>query len=71
VPFRCFFRGKMENEKCVALIQLYKPKEVLWNSKSANYHNKSIRDYAWKDIRDEMKMPVHTKEKSLELRSLT
>jgi hypothetical protein len=41
-----FFRGKMENEKCLALIQLYKSKEVLWNSKSANYHNKIIREDA-------------------------
>ena len=58
MAFRCFFRGKMVNEKCLALIQLYKSKEVLWNSKSANYHNKSIRVDAWKDIGDEMKMPV-------------
>jgi hypothetical protein len=44
MAFRCFFRGKMENEKCLALSQLYKSKEVLWNSKSGNYPNKSIRE---------------------------
>jgi hypothetical protein len=64
-------------------MQLYKSEEVLWNSKSANYHNKSIREDAWKDIGDEMKMPVqdlkrklqlywlHTEDKSPELRSFT
>jgi hypothetical protein len=36
----------MENKKCLALIQLYKSKQILWNSKSANCHNKSIREDA-------------------------
>jgi hypothetical protein len=40
------------------LVQLYKSEEVLWNSKSANYRNRSIREGAWKDISDEMKMPL-------------
>jgi hypothetical protein len=40
----------------LALIQLYKSKEVLWNSKSANYRNKSTREDTWKDIDDEKKM---------------
>ncbi|KDR02897.1 hypothetical protein L798_04565 [Zootermopsis nevadensis] len=48
----------MKNEKCVALIQIYKSKEVMWNSKVVNYHNKSKREDAWKDIGDQMKMPV-------------
>jgi hypothetical protein len=57
VAFRRFFRDKMENVKCLAVIQIYKSKEILWNSKSANYHNRSIREDAWKDIGDEIKMP--------------
>jgi hypothetical protein len=65
VAFRCFFRGKMENEECLALIQLYKSEEVLWNSKSANYHNKSIRENAWKDIGDEMKVSVQDLKKKM------
>jgi hypothetical protein len=40
--FQCFFSSKMENKNCLALIQLFKSKALLWNSKSANYHNKSI-----------------------------
>jgi hypothetical protein len=48
----------MENEKCLALIQLYKSEEVLWNSKSANYHNKSILEDAWKDISRELRNSV-------------
>ncbi|PNF25136.1 hypothetical protein B7P43_G01993 [Cryptotermes secundus] len=55
----------MENKKCLTLIQLYKSKEVLWNSKSANYYNKSIREDAWKDIGDEMKMPVQDLKKRM------
>lgn len=55
----------MENEKCIALIQLYKSKEVLWNSKGANYHNKSMRKDAWKYIGDEMKMPVQDLKKKM------
>ncbi|PNF29987.1 hypothetical protein B7P43_G06964, partial [Cryptotermes secundus] len=38
--------------------QLYKSKAVLWNSKSANCRNKIIREDAWKDKGDEMKMAV-------------
>jgi hypothetical protein len=48
----------MENEMCLALIQLYKSKQVLWNSKSAKYYKESMGENAWKDIGDEMKMPV-------------
>ncbi|PNF25029.1 hypothetical protein B7P43_G06984 [Cryptotermes secundus] len=55
----------MEKEKCLALIRLYKSKEVLWNSKGTNYHNKSIREEAWKDVGDEMKMPVQDLKKKM------
>jgi hypothetical protein len=48
----------MEKEKCLALIELYKFKELFRNPKCANYHNKSIRENVRKDIDDEMKMPV-------------
>jgi hypothetical protein len=58
VAFRCFCRGKLENGKCLALIPLYKSEEVLWNSKSANYRNRSKREGALKHIGDEMRMPV-------------
>jgi hypothetical protein len=58
VLWRCFFQSKMENEQCLALIQLYTSKAVLWNSKSANYRNKSVHEDAWKDIGDELKMSV-------------
>jgi hypothetical protein len=65
MAFRCFFRGKMENANCLALIQLCKSKYVLWNSKNANYHNKCIREDAWKDVDDEMKMPVQYLKKKM------
>jgi ribosomal protein S18 len=67
VAFRCFFRGRMENGKCLALIQLYKSKEVLWNSKSDNYHHKSIREDARKDMGDKIKMPVQDLKKKTTL----
>jgi hypothetical protein len=71
VAFRCFFRGKMENEKCLALIHLYKSKAVLCNSKSANYHNKGIRGDVWKGIGDEMKMPVQDLKNDIRVKFLT
>lgn len=39
-------------------MKFYKSEEVLWNSKSANYHNKSILEDSWKETGDEMKIPV-------------
>lgn len=37
---------------------MYSAKELLWNPKHANYHNKSLREDAWKDISGTMKIPV-------------
>jgi hypothetical protein len=65
VAFRCFFRGRMENEKCLALIRLYKSKEVLWNSKSADCHNKSIREHALINSRTRQPRAIDTQHKAI------
>jgi hypothetical protein len=54
----------------VVLIQLCRSKEVLWNSKSANYHNKIIREGTWKGIGDEMKMPVQDLKNDIRVKML-
>jgi hypothetical protein len=61
----------MENEKCLALIRLYKSKEVFWNSKSAKYPNKSIREDAWKGIGNEMKMPIQDLKNDIRVKFVT
>ncbi|XP_060844852.1 uncharacterized protein LOC132924505 [Rhopalosiphum padi] len=48
----------MDNEKCRVLIQLYGAKDFLWNSKSPLYHNKSVREDAWKEISSVMNIPA-------------
>ncbi|CAF4947320.1 unnamed protein product [Pieris macdunnoughi] len=48
----------MDNEKCRILIQLYSAKEFLWNSKSTQYHNKSLRYDAWIEISKKMDIPI-------------
>ncbi|KAF9406111.1 hypothetical protein HW555_013417, partial [Spodoptera exigua] len=37
---------------------LYGTNKLLWNSKSASYHNKSLREDAWREISIEMGVPV-------------
>ncbi|XP_049773820.1 uncharacterized protein LOC126161786 isoform X1 [Schistocerca cancellata] len=49
----------MDHAKCIALIKLYKSKEPLWNVRNPYYRVKSVREQAWKEISDEMKMPLH------------
>lgn len=48
----------MDNQSCRKLIQLYGTKELLWNSKDSSYHNKSLREDAWREISSEMGLPV-------------
>lgn len=48
----------MDNQSCRKLIQLYGIKELLWNSKSSFYHNKSLREDAWREISCDMGVPV-------------
>ncbi|KAF9406810.1 hypothetical protein HW555_012949 [Spodoptera exigua] len=39
-------------------MSLYGTNKLLWNSKSASYHNKSLREDAWREISSEMGVPV-------------
>ncbi|KAF5297834.1 hypothetical protein FQR65_LT19668 [Abscondita terminalis] len=48
----------MDNETCRVLIKLYGTKDLLWNSKSPHYHNKSLRQDAWNEISSIMVVPV-------------
>lgn len=51
-------RNNMDNEKCLELIRLYGEKKVLWNTKLAEYHNKTLREDAWRDISAKMGIDV-------------
>lgn len=59
------FATTMDNEKCRVLIQLYGAKDFLWNSKSPLYHNKSVREDAWKEISSVMNIPVFELKKKM------
>ena len=54
---RCFFRGKMDNEKYLAM-SFINIKRHCGIQKVLITTKKSIREDAWKDVGDEMKMPV-------------
>ncbi|CAG9762665.1 unnamed protein product [Ceutorhynchus assimilis] len=48
----------MNNEKCRLLIQLHGAKDLLWNSKSPHYHNKSLRQDVWNEISAILELPT-------------
>lgn len=42
--------SKMNNEQCLALIEHYKNRRFLWDSRDKKYHNKNLREDAWREI---------------------
>lgn len=51
--FPCF-----DNETSIILIQLHESKSLIWNTKSLDNGNPSLREDAWRDISTKMKIPV-------------
>ncbi|PZC80783.1 hypothetical protein B5X24_HaOG214007 [Helicoverpa armigera] len=64
--FLCLCAPIIDNQSCRKLIQLYGTKELLWNSKSSSYHNKSLREDAWREISSEMGVPVPELKRKME-----
>lgn len=56
--FLCLCAPIMDNQSSRKLIQLCGTKELLWNSKSSSYHNKSLREDACREVSSEMGVPV-------------
>ncbi|KAK9880088.1 hypothetical protein WA026_008604 [Henosepilachna vigintioctopunctata] len=48
----------MDTARCLELIELYKERSFLWNSKDTMYHNKNKREDAWGEISKMMQIPV-------------
>ncbi|XP_026464463.1 uncharacterized protein LOC113367047 [Ctenocephalides felis] len=40
----------MIREDVIFLIEMYQEKNLLWNPKNPHYHNKKLKDDAWKEI---------------------
>lgn len=54
-----FTLPRMDQEKCLELIELYKNVKYLWDSKEKDYHNVNKREDTWKKFGIILNVPVH------------